>query len=344
MNHYAILVAISEYPGLTKLQGPEHDADDFRKWLTAEDGGNLPEGNVTVIKSSDYPAFVDRFSAHPAEADFKRALTRLLYEADGTTLREKVGGRLYLFFAGHGFTGKRLSEAALYTAQAARNDPDHIPSKRYAERIVNTNLFDEVILIMDCCRDVDLFDTIRDPDMRLPDRQGLAAGVRFMEAYGAGRGQQARERQLVPNGDIRGLFTYAFVDALRNADGNENGDVTGSRIKSHINDRWKSFFTGTAPYNLDIAPPTGTNDIVFARRSKPATNVEVTIRFNQPLPTSGSTISIQDGTSRKEIAKVPVDPSGTCITLADGLYKAILDGSLRTALIDASGQAVEVTI
>jgi hypothetical protein len=337
--HYAILVAITWYPELTELKGPENDVEDIREWLREPLGGNLDEDKVTVIKSSDFPKVNDRSRAQPAEIAFKKALADLLFQPDGISFKNKVGERLYLFFAGHGFVGKRLAEAALYTAQASRIDPDHIASKRYAEKIANSGAFDEVVLMMDCCRDVDLSDSIRDPVLKVPDRAGLA-NTKFMEAYAAGRGQQAREREIVPGGPVRGLFSYVFVDALRNAKGNVNDEVTGAVLKGHILDRWPKLFDGPVPYEPDIAPPTGAHDIVFVRRQT-APKVEVRFKVNPPVPPAGSVITIEN-TSREVVDRVPYNPAGTRTSLPDSIYKAKLDG--RSALIDASGQSVEVTI
>lgn len=341
MAHHAILVAITRYPGLSDLHGPENDLDDFRTWLLDAAGGALDAANITAIRSSDFPAPADRFQAQPAEIAFKRALTRLLYEADGITFRNRVGERLYLFFAGHGFASRRLAEAALYTAQASLVDPDHIASKRYAERIANCAAFDELVLVMDCCRDVDLSDSIRDPIIKLPDRTALAR-TRLFEAYGAGRGQQARERQIPQGGPWRGLFTYAFVEALRNANGNQTQEVTGEAVKGYVMNRWPSFFDGVVPYEPDIGPPTGAHDIVFARRvSSPP--VEVRFVLNPPAPAPGTAIVIENG-SRKEIGRVKYAPTGTSVPLPDGIYKARLDGTPRAATFDASGAAVEVAL
>jgi hypothetical protein len=344
MSHYAILVAISRYPGLTNLDGPENDVDDMYGWLCDPQGGNVQGDNVKVIKSSSFPMVTDRYQAQPAEVEFKRVVTELLWQPDGQ-FKNRVGERLYLFFAGHGFASKRLAEAALYTAQASPIDPDHIASKRYMERIANSAAFDEIVLVMDCCRTVDLSDSIRDPVLKIPDRQGLAS-PRILEAYGAGRGKQARERQLTPGGPVRGLFTYAFVDALRNANGNANDEVTGALVKGHVLNRWptlfQTLFSEPAPYEPEITPPPGSRDIVFVRRQL-TPKVEVSFKVNPPAPLQGSMIIIENG-SRTEVVRVPYDPVGTRIFLPDGLYTARFDGIARTQTIDASGPSVEVTI
>lgn len=340
MAHHAILLAIKSYPGLTNLEGPEHDAEAIHAWLVAPDGGNLLPDNITVIKSSDFPAVTDPYQAQPADVAFRAALQKLLFNAD-RSFKGKVGERLYLFFAGHGFASRQLNEAALYSAQATKNDPDHIAGKRYAAKIVNSAAFEEVVLIMDCCRDVDLSDSIRDPTMKIPDRQALAAGVRLLEAYAAGRGQQARERVLEAGGKVRGIFTHALLDALRNAKGNDQGELTGALLKGYIHDRWPSFFSDAAKYEAHIGLPTGAKDIVFASRAIEAM-VEVRFTATAPLP-PGAVIVVLD-TKHTEVARAIYDPAGTTALLPPSYYKAVVEGTARFAMIDAVGASVEVPI
>lgn len=340
MAHYAILLAIKTYPGLTNLEGPEHDLDEFRDWLVAPDGGNVLPNNIKVIKSSQFPTVTDPYQAQPADVAFRAELQNLLFNTD-RTFRGNVGERLYLFFAGHGFASRQLNEAALYSAQATKNDPDHIAGKRYAAKIVNSAAFEEVVLIMDCCRDVDLSDSIRDPTMKIPDRQALAANVRLLEAYAAGRGQQARERALEAGGKVRGIFTHALVDALRNAKGDEQGKLTGALLKGYIHDRWPSFFSDAANYEVHIGVPTGATDIVFASRAVEP-KVEVRFKATAPLP-PGAVIVVLD-TKRTEVARVVYDPADTKTMLPPSYYKAVVDGTARIAMIDAVGASVEVLI
>lgn len=339
MAHHAILFAITSYPGLTNLEGPENDVDEFKKWLLETDGGNVDTANIKVIKSSDFPVVTDPYKAQPADVAFRAALQELLFNTD-RSFKGKVGERLYLFFAGHGFASRQLNDAALYSANATRNDPDHIAGKRYTARIVNSAAFEEVVLIMDCCRDVDLFDSIRDPSMKIPDRQALAADVRLLEAYAAGRGQQAREVP-GPDGKVRGIFTHAVVDALRNAKGNEKGELTGALLKGYIHDRWPSLFTDAAKYEAHIGPPTGATDIVFVTR---AVEPRVEVRFTSvpPLP-AGAVIVILDS-DRKEVDRLAYDPATTSTKLPPGYYKAMVDGTARSKMFDAVGDVIGVVI
>ena len=340
MAHYAILVGISTYPGLTNLQGPEHDVDEFRDWLVAADGGNVPPGNIKLIKSSDFPTVNDPYQAQPADVAFRAALQTLLFDTD-RNFRGKVGERLYLFFAGHGFASKQLNEAALYSAQATRNDPDHIAGKRYAAKIVNSAAFDEVVLIMDCCRDVDLSDSIRDPVMKIPDRQALAANVRFMEAFAAGRGQQAREVPSPRDGKVHGIFTEALISALRNAKGNERGELTCTLLKGYINDQWPSFFQGAATYEAHIGPPTGASDIVLVTRPVEA---KVKLRFSPTAPLPPGTVIVVLDSNRAEVARVVFGPGSDSTELPSSYYKVVAQGTGRSAMVDAVGTMVEVAI
>lgn len=155
-DHYAVLVTITKYPGLSDLDGPEADGLAFAEWLTRVDGGDLPTGNITHIRSADFEPIGDVYDAKPRDMQLNKALDSLLREGTGRERRwkEKAGERLYLFFAGHGFTaGSSLSDPALFSAVAQHGDTAHIAGYRYAAKIANAGFFDEIMLFMDCCQD-----------------------------------------------------------------------------------------------------------------------------------------------------------------------------------------------
>lgn len=340
MAHYAILVSVNRYPGLRNLNGPENDLEDFRDWLRSPEGGNVPPANLRIVRSSDFPPCQSIYDESPVESHFKQALVSIMFDAN-QRLIERPGERLYLFFAGHGFAGRRLSEAALYTAQASRLDPDHIACKRYAERVVNCGVFDEVVLVMDCCRDVDLSDAIREPNFRIPDAGGHGrVQTRFFEAYAAMRGEQARERHFDGTGKVRGVFTTAFVDALRNAPPDDTGAVTTTIVKNYILNRWPALFNGAPPQTPDIHTP-GNGDFVLVRRPV-AAPVRVRFRYAPPVP-PGMTLVVEQS-SRVQALRVTIEADETEVDLPDGLYRASIEGLDRSALFDAAGSAMMVML
>jgi uncharacterized caspase-like protein len=218
-DHYAILVAINFYPGIGNLKGPENDANDFRNWLLDPDGGDVAEENIKLICSSDFAVVEDPYDASPTETNFKKALDAWL-KVNSKTWRERVGERLYLFLAGHGFTSGSISQPALFTAQASASDTAHIAAYHYAAKIQNAGFFDELVFVMDCCQDVLKASAVNEPTWLAPDRERQTL---TMNALGAPRGKKAYEANPHAPPPIRGFFSSVFLEALRTAPNDEQG-------------------------------------------------------------------------------------------------------------------------
>lgn len=255
-DDYAILVAIHFYPGFdAPLHGPENDANDFYSWLTAADGGAVPQKQIERIYSSHYPPTADPYDASPTEVIFKQTLNRLLMQPNGREWKDRVGRRLYLFFAGHGFTAGARENPAIYTAQAQDNDTLHIAAYDYAMRIKNAAFFDEVVLIMDCCHGVLKASLPPFTTWTAPERPAKAAQVKMMQAYGAPRGLQAFE-ETEGSPPIRGYFTLAFMEALRTAPGDRDGCVWARDVEDLLLQLWSErYLLKTLKYEPPIVAP-----------------------------------------------------------------------------------------
>ncbi|MBX7134719.1 MAG: caspase family protein [Fimbriimonadaceae bacterium] len=284
-DHYAILVAINRYPGLTDLAGPENDANEFLRWLIDPAGGDLEdptdigidERRVEVIRSCDFPATSDPDDANPTETQFKKILNRWL-RCNGEW-RERVGERLYLFFAGHGFTSGALPDPALFTAQAQLGDTAHIAANRYAAKIQNAGFFDEVILIMDCCQDVLKASQVGDPTWSPPDRQRSGA-VKLMQAFGAPRGRKAFETQIAA-GATHGYFSSVFMEAVRSASADKDGFVMADAVADRFFDLWSDRYLKVTGYVPPVVPP---RNLRLYRRSNPGA-----LGPDTPVPPGGGT-------------------------------------------------------
>lgn len=251
-THYALLVAINLYPGLSNLAGPENDAEAFAQWLTSADGGRLDPAHVVVIKSSDFDPATDPYDANPTDTHIKKALNGWLKE--NGRWRDRVGERLYLFFAGHGFTAGSLEDPALYTARAQLDDREYIAALRYARKIAVAGFFDEIILIMDCCQDVLRSTTITEPNWSPPDRQADAR-VRMMTAFGAPRGQKAFEEDPAAGQKVHGYFSRVFLDALRQADADAEGWVTARAVEARFEQLWAPTYLQLTGYEPPMNAP-----------------------------------------------------------------------------------------
>ncbi|CAK8718037.1 Peptidase C14 caspase domain-containing protein [Candidatus Electrothrix aarhusensis] len=280
-DHYAILVTITKYPGLSDLEGPEADGDAFVKWLTSPDGGDLPLDNVTHIRTADFIPFDgdDAYDAKPTETQFKRALNNLLREGEEHSWKDKAGERLYLYFGGHGHTaGTSLNDPALFSAVAQNGDTAHIAGYRYAAKIASAGFFDEILLFMDCCQDVLKASQVIEPTWSPPDRE-RSHRVKLLQAIGAPRGKKAFERDLDGNGIVRGLFTVVVLEALHTAIPDDEGWVNGYDFKKRFDQIWGERFRDDTFYTPPVLLPGGP-DIQILHRSSADTPDNATIRVN----------------------------------------------------------------
>lgn len=257
-DHYALLLAINTYPGLSNLAGPENDALALRDWLLDPAGGAVDPAHLALIKSSDFPSTQDPYDANPGDTQLKKVLNQWLKQ-DGKW-RDRVGQRLYLFFAGHGFTAGTLTDPALFTAQAQLDDRTHIAGLRYAQKIANAGFFDEVVLLMDCCQDVLKASAVMEPSWSPPDRMA-SDKVKMLVAFGAPRGRKAFEQSPqapapgVAAPLVHGYFSSVFLDALRSAPVDDDGYVTARAVEATFSDLWAKRYLDQTDYEPPFTAP-----------------------------------------------------------------------------------------
>lgn len=259
-SHYALLVAINRYPGLSDLAGPENDAEAFARWL--KQTGGLDDDHVKVVKSSDFAPVSDPYDANPTDSHIKKALNGWLKDGQGQW-RDRVGERLYLFFAGHGFTAGSLTDPALFTAQAQLDDRTHIAAYRYAAKIANAGFFDEIVLVMDCCQDVLKAAAVTEPSWSPPDR-AASGRVKTMVALGAPRGHKAFEDKPAappagapPAPPVHGYFSQVFLEALKTAPADAQGDVTARAVEDRFDQIWQATYLQKTGYAPPFTAPKG---------------------------------------------------------------------------------------
>jgi len=289
-NDYAVVVGINMYPSLGDLKGPENDAHGFRTWLEAPDGGCVPAENIEMVISSLYydPSEQDPLKAKPTTEQVDTAFDRLIER--GMQNSGRLGRRLYIFLAGHGFSSN-IEDAALLMANAGKlRTGYHIPGRIYANWFRTAALFEEVVLFMDCCRD----DYRRAsphfppwPDIRSP--QG--ANVRFFYGFATRWSLRARERVVNDSGAVHGLFTHALLTALKHTPPDERGCVTGDRLTAYV----YNYLPKLVDRELYIDPEFNYDkyhDIVFAERRE---TLKSLVRISFPNPHPGQPLEIVDG-------------------------------------------------
>jgi hypothetical protein len=279
-DHRALVVGIEEYERFQPLSGPVNDAEHFYGWLTSPTGGDVPPANVVKVVSAGHAGEPYRDQVEDRIADF-------VAEFDAN--QGRIGRRLYIFLAGHGIDVGQLEDCGLVMANADVRTSDRcIPGRRVATAFKQSNAFDEVVLFMDCCREV----TIQNPTGDLPILAGLPRDPQSPASLLHGLATQwtrtAGERLLPnpesPGASVQGIFTYALLDGLRRA-GDTNGNVTGERLKGYVREYMSRLAGPGQDPDIDFAP----NDIVICAPGEGSTRVHVR------LPAGHVDFDVRDG-------------------------------------------------
>lgn len=306
----AIIIGVTDYPGLTSLSGPENDAIAFHKWLIDPTGGGVPPGQAELIVSSSFndPPFGDAANAEPTEQKIYRIFQGYKKIANQNKAAKKglrVGRRLYLYFAGHGIAPNSISEGFAPTFEDAAllmaNAEDeffsyHIPGKSWANLFFMNGYFDEVVLLMDCCRE-------NYPNTP-PNFVKQAFSTTYKELdenklfYGFATkwNKLARERKM-DDGEWHGVFTTALIAGLRGAAADPaTGEVTARTLGNYLRENMKWYFDPADLNNAKIEKDPhlkyydkSGNNLVFAQ--VPVTKFPVRIYVSPQL--AGKKIEIQ---------------------------------------------------
>lgn len=330
-QHYAIILAISHYPGLSHLKGTAGDGAAFRDWLIASDGGRVPAANIQLLSSRDVDATLPPDQAQPTVATFKQALNKWLMPEPSRRWVPRVGERLYLFMAGHGFTsGTRDDDPGLLTADAQRGDMNHIPGRQYADRIVNAGFFDEVVLVMDCCQDQSYASQLQ-PLTWSPPEEFSSDKVKCLRAFGAHRGRKAFELEL--DGVWRGIFSYSLIQALRTGMPDQEGWVSGSAIKVALQGYWTTTFRDygrTPPVYL----PGGEDILMYQRQLADPTELDCRL-MAAPEPQ----LELGDAANTLPLDRAP--PKGATPVSLSALFDRMPDGFVVKQLPGRLGPAAD---
>lgn len=288
-NDFALLVGVEHYPhaGYTRLNGPRNDVSAFYDWLVSKDGGDVPPGNIKVLLSpepnqdpapTDYP---------PTQYEAWNWLKSVVFSSAQTPIK-RMDGRLYLFFAGHGFSNfiEQINHAALYTGNANRFQPSHVCGTKMANWCAHAALFGEIVLIMDCCRDKEVSKLV-DPAPFLAISDNQSRKVKKLEIYAVPFDGKAQEKEFQGEGKVHGVLTYALLHALRSAPLQKSNNIhvrNTQAIKSFIEGAWGTI-VGDDPIESPefVLPMRG--DITFS--SAPPKTITKTVTLSTPLTTDG---------------------------------------------------------
>jgi len=233
-DDWALVVGINHYPraGVDPLEGAVHDAKRFYDWVTDPKGGDVPidvdpNKSHAVLLTSPDPALLG--PPQPVFSQIFQFFENLMGKLDNTT-----GRRLYIYLSGHGISPsgqESVRNAALLMANATAPSPLHcFPGNIWAEGTRSAARFREVVLIMDCCRDLKTNATI------IPFVFGEAVAdskdCRLIEAYATDWDSKARELAFPPANQKQGVFTRSLLEVLKA--GRMNGTLLKESVKKHL--------------------------------------------------------------------------------------------------------------
>ncbi|HLX94064.1 MAG TPA: caspase family protein, partial [Puia sp.] len=242
---YAIIVGISNYPGIAPLRFADKDAILFRDFLKTPSGGNTRPDNILSLINDSAKA-----------ADFNVGAYRWLQKKS-----PKKGDRLYIYFSGHGDAmSEDLYFLLPFDCAPDKDDHNYLGTGNINMQIVK-ELFIKpqvlkgvnVYLIVDACRSNQL---PGGADGQQNFIHNLVTDQKTGEIMllSTGAGQVSIESPTIGNG--HGLFTYYLVDGLAGAadkdsaiGGDNDGKVSlgeiSTYVKTEVKRRAKSDFNTT---------------------------------------------------------------------------------------------------
>ncbi|MBN1992729.1 MAG: caspase family protein [Anaerolineae bacterium] len=321
-DDYAIVVGISKYPRFGDLAGPENDAREFCRWLRSPQGGDIDaDDHVALVLSSEhYDPAADPIDAQPTLHQVEREFDRLIDLDPGEG--GMLGRRLYIYMAGHGF-GPDIEETALLVANSSRRRMHHFPGRYSARWFRAAALFQEIVLLMDCCRDdyprVPLYIPAW-PEIRRP----AGADVRYFYGFATKWSRKAREKPVAPNGPVRGLFTRALLEALEKATPDANNCITGAVVEEYVLN-YLPKLVDTADYQEPQFEYNYRRDIVFVQKgeigdvAEESRGAEIPVRIHLASALANRPVEIVNH-KYKRVAG-PVTIAGVwALALPNGLY------------------------
>jgi len=273
-DDYAILVGISRYrdpDAYPPLEGPLNDVERFRAWLLSD---GVPEDNIIRLQTDQAllqltPEAVKQqplAAWSPTYPLFSETFVNLVQDQKtGKFLRRP--GRLYLYFSGHGFSASKdvTPRASLFAANAYGIRVSNIAGSLYAETVQQGALFTEVVLIMDCCRDVEMNVPYNIPEINVVEDDG-SERVKMLQIYATQKRGKAQERILPDSqGKAVGLLTHAFLKSLQEAPTDVAGRIPSGTLKSYVDLHWSNWFSAPLPPAPRIITPQA-GDIFFQSR------------------------------------------------------------------------------
>lgn len=200
---FGLVIGVDHYPYFRPLQGAIADAKNFHAWMCDEDGGGVEHQHARLVMSTPEPPT-------PIHPQIDAMLGELIAAADA------LGGgrRLYFYFSGHGATcfGGPTDDVALLLATWSRSFARlALSSRAYKGELATIGLFEEVVILLDCCRGT-AERVVGLPPTMTPSLASAPFPTRVFVAYATEVGRSAFE---VQDGQLwQGVFTRHLMSIL----------------------------------------------------------------------------------------------------------------------------------
>jgi uncharacterized caspase-like protein len=348
---WALAVGINKYPDPTfqALDGPEADAKDFFDWATSKEGGGVAASRAKLIVSSQFKPAADAIDAEPTAEAVQKFFERL--DAAAQKNDEKgagllAGRRLYIYLSGHGFAPDE-DETALLMANAAKNKlKHHVPGKAWANLFYRSGYFEEVLLFMDCCRNVLPQTILNTPSVSVRDNPQAIQNGHRLYAFATKWGAESRER-VFAKGKSRGVFTMALMAGLRGGACEPGTDgITAMSLRSYLFNNMREFLAKQdlenpqIPKEPDIEPPNQqASDFPIVKVKDPPKGGAVRILL-APAD-AGKVINIRNG-AFQIVKNTTAKPPEWKLVLPRGLYLAEIVGGPEAKPFEVKVSGVKV--
>jgi hypothetical protein len=256
----------------------------------------------------------------------------------------RLGRRLYFFFSGHGIAPTRAEnpdfrEAALLMANATDVLlTRHIGTRTHAEYFRGRGIFDEVIMFVDCCRD--LKNNVFLTPTQLPAVSSQRPPGRYFYAASTQLGSKAWERSF--GGQVRGIFSKVLIDGLNDPKlCDDQRYLTGSDLAKWLYTRIPA---ETDKQDPEIDRYTGPQDIILFKRP-PEGPPEARISFSPAYV--GKTARLYQGNDTRNAvgeAEIELDWIWQVSVRVDWLYKVAVEGTPAAALFQAEEAITNVWV
>jgi hypothetical protein len=354
----AIIVGIQKYPSLGELSGPENDALAFSDWVQSPGGGAVPAENVWLLLAKIPNPYYSN-PVRPVYWEIEDAFGRLMDLAEASRGQPgwagKIGRRLYIYLAGHGFDPKPNFTALLGANATRQKTGFHFLGKPYAELFAQAALFEQIILLIDCCRERDFFEVaLNMPRLRVvvasPEERDK---VGWFHAFAGRWTRKTRERPLPPpdpvtkEDPVRGVFTKALLVGLEGGAADPaTGYVTCESLGDFLIENTRTYLDEADRNDPDIAQ---IPEVDYDPKDKGMILVTVKVQqypvtIHPPPGAAGGLLTILGDRYQPVGAPAPMATAPAVVQLPRGTYQAQFPGAPSKVFEVTGTGAVDVTL